>query len=394
MAKEKIIIYLGNFNRPDNNAPGKRVYGNALILSQLSYKVILIGKENGIADQSFPIEYGHNIFYYSFPEKGYKTSEYINFVKRIIEKEGKPEIIIRYGSPGLALFDKALLRLCKNNNIKLITDVVDWLQSGGGNLVFSIVKGIDTYLEKSIYNKKSDGVIAISSYLSRYYASRGCKTIEIPPLVKQYSKNESNNKIVSIVYAGVPFRLGRQVKSSSEVKDRLDLSVEAISSISNNNVTLNIYGLTKEQYLEAYPNHKQLVERSSDRIVFHGRKSMIEVQEAVNYADFTILLREKNRATMAGFPTKVVESLSCGTPVITTDTSDLKKYITDGENGFFVNLADTKSLTEQMEKIISIDSAERLRLKENCYKWQSFVFEEHIESMQNFIDSVLEDREK
>lgn len=46
-------------------------------------------------------------------------------------------------------------------------------------------------------------------------------------------------------------------------------------------------------------------------------------------------IREKTRKTMAGFPTKVVESMSLGTPVITTDASDLADYIKHGENEFW-----------------------------------------------------------
>ncbi len=39
---------------------------------------------------------------------------------------------------------------------------------------------------------------------------------------------------------------------------------------------------------------------------------------------------------MAGFPTKFVESLGAGCPVITNYTSDLDLYLKNGFNGFVV----------------------------------------------------------
>ena len=319
---KSIIFYVGNFDKPELNAAGKRVYGNALILEKLGNKVILIGKHKGSSVDIRPTLYGKGILFYSFPNVSLvKTTEYIDFLKKIISLEGKPSIIIRYGTPGLALFDKKLNTFCKMEKVKVIADVVDWLPSGGKSLIFNIVKGIDTYLEKAVFNKKSDGIIAIGSYLEKYYKQAGCKTVVLPPVVSHYKENITDNTSIRIVYAGIPFRLGRIVKDSSEVKDRLDLAVKAIVESANRgaNVVLEVYGITEEQYLTAYPAHQFFLRdnKSSETVIFYGRKDMNEVQEIVNKADFSILLRDRNRATMAGFPTKVVESLSCGTPVIT-----------------------------------------------------------------------------
>lgn len=39
---------------------------------------------------------------------------------------------------------------------------------------------------------------------------------------------------------------------------------------------------------------------------------------------------------MAGFPTKFVESITAGTPVLTNQTSDLADYLVEGEIGFWL----------------------------------------------------------
>ena len=44
MNNSNIVYYIGNFGKPDGNAAGKRVYGNALVFEKLGYKVVLVGK--------------------------------------------------------------------------------------------------------------------------------------------------------------------------------------------------------------------------------------------------------------------------------------------------------------------------------------------------------------
>jgi glycosyltransferase involved in cell wall biosynthesis len=50
--------------------------------------------------------------------------------------------------------------------------------------------------------------------------------------------------------------------------------------------------------------------------------------------DFMPLLRPNQRYAEAGFPTKVVESLAVGVPVVANLTGDLGEYLLDGENAF------------------------------------------------------------
>ena len=54
-------------------------------------------------------------------------------------------------------------------------------------------------------------------------------------------------------------------------------------------------------------------------------------------ADFMVLLREQTRKSNAGFPTKFSESFMSGTPVIANLTSDLGRYLMDGDTGFVVS---------------------------------------------------------
>ena len=64
---ESIIFYIGNFGMPEVNAAGKRVFGNALILEKIGYKVILIGKRQEQPIDINPTQYSKGIVFYAFP---------------------------------------------------------------------------------------------------------------------------------------------------------------------------------------------------------------------------------------------------------------------------------------------------------------------------------------
>ena len=388
-----LVLYVGQFSEPEGNAAGKRVFGNALILEALGFDVLMLGKTQ-IKNSSGRINYSKHISFESFPNYGkLRYGKYALYLENYIKSlQIKPVCIIRYGSPGLSLFDNRVLRFAKKEDIKVIADVVDWLRADSGSLIFNIVKSLDIYLEKAVFNKKSDGIIAISNYLADYYKKRNKKVVVIPPVVAKYRINKAQNDVTRIIYAGIPFRLGSKKKDTHSLKDRLDLAIESLAEVffdGSKPFSFSIFGITKEQYLFTFPRHEKLLEDVGDIIKFYGQRPMKEIQAELLESDFSILLREKNRATSAGFPTKVVESMSCGVPIITTRTSDLDKYIKNGINGFFVDINDSDSLVSQLKSIISISHDELQVIKNNCFEDTHFLPIAFENKMREFLDIVI-----
>lgn len=387
------ILYVGNFDKPDASAAGKRVYGNALVFAELGYRIILIGKsKQGSVDQAARY-FGGKIEFYTFPDYGMlKTDKYVKWINTFCEKLCiSPVAIIRYGSPALACFDYQLYRYASKRNIPIISDVVDWLSVDGGSLIFKIVKTLDTYLEKAFFNKLGNGVICISTWLQNYYNKSGKKTIVLPPLVERYLEPAEPNDTVQVVYAGVPFRKGGRIKNVHKIKDRLDSTVQVFAHLSEirSDFQLHIYGISADEYLMAFPEQNDLLQKAEKSIIFHGMQPMSIVQEAVRRADFTVLLREKNRATMAGFPTKVVESMSMGTPVITTVTSDLTKHIVTAKTGFFVQLNGEKAIEKQLSEILDCSAEEREIMKMNCIQQKTFMYDVYTSAVNDFFLQII-----
>lgn len=52
-----------------------------------------------------------------------------------------------------------------------------------------------------------------------------------------------------------------------------------------------------------------------------------------------------------GLPTTILEALSCGVPVVSTDAGGIKEVITNGKNGYVINSRDVSEFYESMKKV-------------------------------------------
>lgn len=204
--------------------------------------------------------------------------------------------------------------------------------------------------------KKLDGIIAISKYLCNYY--KRCKNvIFIPPLVDKENemwkqeRYDFDSKKLNLVYTG---NLGRSKEIFLPIIDAIG------DSCNKDNIVLRIVGATREQFIKICPDAEKKLENLNGSIIFMGRVPHTESLKVLLSSDYIVFLREKNRVTMAGFSTKFVEAISCGTAVITTDTGDLKSYIEKLNCGYIVDNNVTltsildKNVIELKKKIITI----------------------------------------
>lgn len=402
----KRVLYVGNFDFPLGNAAGKRVYANGKILRELGFEVMFIGtRENGNIEESLELtkeEYDNFTYYhYDYPQK---KSDWINYKKKFLSLANFLEdnnliseisLVIYYGSPAVSLFNTELIKYFKNRNIKIVADCSDWLSVKTKNLLFNILKRADNYYQKAYANVKADGVIVVSSFLEKYYKEKKCITTIIPTLSPLdnvlYSESKSRNTDeITLAYAGIPFRLGEIVQDCKNMKDRIDKIIEFLFIAKQNGkkFKFNIYGFTKEQYLYSVPQQKSLIDYIGKSITFYGYVNNEAVVNGITHADFTILIRDSKRETNAGFPTKISESITLGIPVITTDTSDLNKYVRDGETGYFLDLKDEEKAYKKFSKILDLDSHKIDELKDNCLKSKTFHYSNFEESLDFFINKL------
>lgn len=321
----KTILYIGGFQLPDKNAAALRVMANAKAFRACGYRVVFI---NALADTD--LQSARWTQYEDFECYEYKREpqkQYLLRCDKIVSLINKihANIVVAYNHPAIAL--NCLRKYCQKHGVRCIADATEWYMPTG-NTLFRLIKGFDTEFRMRYVQSRMDGVIAISEYLYQYYKDK-VKTIKVPPLVDLDEKKwkvsaDKKHDGIKLIYAGSP----------SAQKEKLDVIVDAVEKLDPSvQAHLDVVGVTEEQFNSMYG-----CKYNGNRCSFWGRVPNTQVIKMTKEADWTIILRENNKVVKAGFPTKVVESISCGTPVIANKFSNIEEYLTRNDGILFDNI--------------------------------------------------------
>ncbi len=400
--ERKLIVYIGSFVFPMGDAVAKRALGLGKAFDMAGYSVAYIGEDRDVALGEISEEKYYEQFRYCSIHKSQSSKEHYMFkndLKQVEEKltqwnEEEGILAVVFCGTKCALFANGLVKICKKMRIPTIADSMDWLRIHTGNILFDLIKQADISYEMKSVNKKANGVIAISSFLADYYNKRGMKTIVIPPLSPYESREikKKENERTTFVYAGVPCRLGKPLKNVEDAKDRLDLAIMLLYNAHTKGCDFQfiIYGLTQEQYNVIFPQQEEMIVEliNASKLKFMGYVQETIVRDAIEKADYMILLRDRNRTSMAGFPTKIAESITLGTPVITTNTSDIYKYVESGKEGYFLESPKTEIVREKIIQILT--EGKNQEMKNKVQKNISFMPETYTKKIRAFVESITE----
>jgi glycosyltransferase involved in cell wall biosynthesis len=395
----KCVVYLGDFDLRNENVQAHLVKNNAKIFNNLDFAVAYIGVNRDICsfseiDKLPAFELGVNM-YLELPNtlnlsgllKYGRLSEKIFTYLQALIKEYNIQYVISYQSPTYALILKKIARWCINNNVVYIVNCADIPIFDSQPFIKRIVMSLNWRILHKINYHYANALISVSHYIENFYYKEGRRSIVIPPLFDDFIDIciEHSNELPTFLYAGIPFiTLDREVNVSG-MKDRLDKVIDIFRELSSKgiNYRFNIIGLTKETYSTCVPRHKAFLEKNTD-IVFWGRCSHSDTLKQVKKSDFMINYRDKNKMTEAGLSTKVVESVSLGTPVVMNSIGDTFKYLDKGISGFEL-LGDMDEDVRVMTQLCNTDANYRLLLKKKCYSLQVFSINKYQKSMYDFL---------
>nr|QTX09198.1 glycosyltransferase [Thiothrix fructosivorans] len=363
------VAYVGPFRFPDGGAAARRILGNALSIYEAGYDVKII---SGQTKEEIKTEIPDFLEVISTEER---TAEKLpQFLKRIIyltmgrktynwfkSQNNKPNYIILYS--GYTPYILWMKYYCKKNKIPLFFDAVEWYDQN--SVIKNILSPYQWNIEFSMrfLLPKLNGLIVISEYLQKIYEKKSIKTIKIPPtidtktIIPTYTK--VSKKPLTIAYTGTPGS-----------KDLLNELLEAICYINENDifVTLCLAGITEPELI-AYDFFKKTKRTDSPSYIkAYGKINHDAAIKLVGSSDFSILFREKNKVSSAGFPTKLVESLSVGTPLIANITGDIGIYLLDGINSFVCQSPSKENITNAIERALSLQAHEYENMRFNARK--------------------------
>lgn len=229
-----------------------------------------------------------------------------------------------------------------------------------------------------------DGIVSISRLLDEYYKSKNVRSIRIPTILDiqntecpDWKKKDSK---IHIVFAGT---LG--------TKEQMAPIIGALASnlVFRKRIQFDIYGPTKSMVLKNLGKDAAFLKEAGNSVVIHGRIPQEQVSAVYMQSDYLIFVRPLRQSSNAGFPTKLAESMSVGTPVITNDTGDIGLYLKNGSNGFLLHQNTLEAVTECFTKILSLDNNTYMNIRKEARKTAEryFDYRSYTEILTDFFES-------
>jgi len=358
------IIYVGGFKLPDLDAGGVRVNAVSDALRAAGYGVRLVGDD-------FIGTRGRTVLP---PFRARLVSAICHGVDALVSSRStlaqleavnwsQVSAVIYY--PGSAALLWRLMRICRKWRIRLVVDSTEWYDAGHVPLGRFGPFALDSEFRMRCLHARAANVICISSYLAEYYSSQGCHVVLVPPLIgtdsepgfaRRTQSDDKRSAAISLAYAGSPGR-----------KELLREIIAGVGSARQKGieVSFQIVGIS-EADLRATIGLQGSGQRLLDGVVCHGRLPRPDAMRIVAESDYTVLLRPQERFANAGFPSKVVESLSLGVPVLANSTSDIASYVRDGVDGFLLSAPTGGGLEEGIIRAAGLTWEERDRMRANA----------------------------
>lgn len=362
---KKFFIVVTANKYPEGDAGSVRQHIFACLLKDIGYTPVIVG----LGDTTdFKERQYDGIKYYSLRyaknNKFSKAKSHLLFchnLKMLLKKYDAHHISGILFVSGRENTIQFLKKYSVKHNIQLYHDSVEWYSPS------EFKKGVKAkgYIANNKLNTElidnKFKVFAISSYLEKHFKSCGIDTIRVPVIMDTTTIDARKNihsQYIKVVYAG---QMGP--------KDRIVNFVKALEMLGDDElakIKMVLIGIKKEEF-EVFSG--ALDKRVDGCITFTGRIPRNEVLEHLKSADFTMLLRPKNeRYAMAGFPTKVVESLSSATPVISNYTSDLNMYLKDNENAVVVLGTSVEACADALHRAVTLSFEKRTQMQQNARK--------------------------
>lgn len=382
------ILYVGIFRLPDRNASAVRVRAVADALEAAGYKVTFIDdsyeKPAGAGQKSSPLQRiaragKHGVEYFLTGSSYFKAVNSVDW--------RRAAAVICY--PGSSALILRLMYYCRKHAVPLIIDSTEWFNPSHTPLGRFGPFAMDSEFRMRWLHQRTGNVICISSFLARYYGGKGCNVVRVPPLVGveagrsrsdwTAAPKQSQNHL-SLVYAGFSGRkeLFAEIIAGFQAARRRGIDV-----------SLRLVGITEGELSKAVRTGNGPVP-GFDGITCYGWLLRENALQIVTASDFTVILRPQERFANAGFPSKLVESLSLGVPVMANATSDIAEYLRDGQDGYLLRDASAGALEEAIVRAsqLTMEQKGEMRIQARLRAHECFDYRNYAGVLAEFLSKA------
>lgn len=249
---------------------------------------------------------------------------------------------------------KDIAKFCEKHKINYTVDIMDWFVSN--ETLNSKIKKFDNDLRmKKFYPKVKRRIYICSSYNNVLGITKNTRVIPGVTFDEVKKSVPKKNDKVVIFFAGNP---GKYCE-----KERIDWIINAFKNKKiSDRFLFYIAGVEKKEFIENnYPG-----EDINENIIFLGRIAHEKCISMLRRSDFSMIIREDNHLSKFGFSTKIGEALANGIPVIVTNTSDNRRYIQNGINGYIIGCSE-KAVKNILLDLSTINAKTIDQLKESTF---------------------------
>jgi len=155
---------------------------------------------------------------------------------------------------------------------------------------------------------------------------------------------------------------------------------------------MDLVGPTHESMAASLAGRAACLEELGSALRCDGPVPQHLVPQRLAEGDFSFLLRPNARYAQAGFPTKLVESLSAGVPMITNATSDIAQYVRDGKEGVLAEGYTPEAFAAAVRRVLGMPRQQWRVMRENAREraGECFDYRRYVQPLGEFVREAVE----